>query len=239
MGSRRRALSLSLVLVAAGAAAMLVPPVRRLFHPLVVRVRGAYTVEQRVEQFDAARARLVGHFDRAGVAFPAARVVLLGLKAERRLEVYAGAADGALRRVASYDVLAASGEPGPKLREGDRQVPEGVYALESLNPNSRFHVALRVGYPNAFDREMARRDGRTKLGGDIMIHGGSASIGCLAVGDDAAEELFVLAATAGVRNVTVVLAPVDLRRRPLPAGLGEGWRRELYRRLGDRMAELQ
>ena len=72
-------------------------------------------------------------------------------------------------RLARYPIRAASGALGPKLREGDRQVPEGVYDIESLNPNSRFHVALRVGYPNAFDRQMAGREGRTALGGDIMI----------------------------------------------------------------------
>ena len=202
MGTTRRR-TLILTLGVAGVAvvtAFAVPPVRRLFHPLVVRVRGSYTTPQRLDEFTAARARLQSHFNRAGVAFPPARVVLLGLKDERRLEVYAGASDDALKHIADYPVLAASGSLGPKLREGDRQVPEGVYPLESLNPNSRFHVALRVGYPNAFDRDMAQRDARTNLGSDIMIHGGAASIGCLAMGDAAAEELFVLAALTGRRT---------------------------------------
>ena len=210
------------------AGALAVPPVRRLFHPIIVRVRGRYTVEQRVAQLSEARSRLRARFEAAGVAFPPARVVLLGLKDERRLEAYAAPGDDALRRVADYPVLAASGSLGPKLREGDRQVPEGVYPLESLNPSSRFHVALRVGYPSAFDREVAAREGRANLGGDIMIHGGAASIGCLAMGDPAAEELFVLAAAAGLENVTIVLSPVDLRHRPLPAELNGGWRTALY-----------
>jgi hypothetical protein len=71
-----------------------------------------------------------------------------------------------------------------------------------------------------------------------MIHGGSSSIGCLAMGDDAAEELFVLAAASGIENVTVILSPVDLRRRPLPAGLNEGWRADLYADLTARLARL-
>lgn len=127
---------------------------------------------------------------------------------------------------------------GPKLREGDRQVPEGVYPLESLNPNSRFHVALRVGYPNELDRQAGQQEGRGNLGGDIMIHGGSASIGCLAIGDPAAEELFVLAAAVGIENVTVVLSPLDLRHRPLPAGLGDGWRATLYGDVKEQLAQL-
>jgi hypothetical protein len=230
---------IALVVVALAGAALAVPPVRRLFHPLVVRVRGAHTVDQRLAEFTGATARLKSHFDRAGVAFPPARVVLLGLKDERRLEVYAGPPDGPLRHVVDYPVAAASGSLGPKLREGDWQVPEGVYPLESLNPNSRFHVALRVGYPNAFDRETAARDGRQNLGGDIMIHGGSASVGCLAMGDDAAEELFVLAARSGIGNVTIILSPLDLRTRPLPEGLGEGWKGELYARIRTRVEGLR
>ena len=186
-----------------------------------------------------ATARLKSHFERAGVAFPPARVVLLGLKDERRLEVYAGPADDAPRHVADYRVLAASGSLGPKLREGDWQVPKGVYPLESLNPDSRFHVALRVGYPDAFDRQMASRDGRQDLGGDIMIHGGSASVGCLAMGDAAAEELFVLAARAGKENVTIVLSPLDLRTRPLPQDLNDGRREELYAEINSQLAPLR
>ena len=236
--TRRNAVVAMGVVGGVAAAALSVPPVRRLFHPLVVRVRGSYTVEQRVAQFSEARARLEVHFRLSGVGFPPTRVVLLGLKDERRLEVYAAAAPDTFRRVTSYAVLAASGTLGPKLREGDRQVPEGVYGVESLNPNSRFHVSLRVDYPNAFDREAAAREGRDRLGGDIMIHGGAASVGCLAVGDASAEELFLLAATVGIANVTVVLSPVDLRTRPLPAGLDGGWRAELYRNIRARLATL-
>ena len=99
----------------------------------------------------------------------------------------------------------------PKLEEGDRQVPEGVYRLESLNPNSRFHLSVRLNYPNEFDRRMAKVDGRTKLGGDIMIHGNSVSVGCLAMGDDAAEDLFVLSALANKERVKIVISPTDFR----------------------------
>ena len=69
-----------------------------------------------------------------------------------------------------YPILAASGVLGPKLREGDKQVPEGIYGAEALNPNSKFHLSIRLNYPNTFDRRMAQSDGRTQLGGDIMIH---------------------------------------------------------------------
>jgi murein L,D-transpeptidase YafK len=109
-----------------------------------------------------------------------------------------------------------SGVLGPKLKEGDMQVPEGLYKVESLNPNSLYHLALRVNYPNSQDRLWGKQDGRSELGSDIMIHGKTCSIGCLAMGDEAAEDLFVLAAETGIDNVTIILSPVDFRTQGLP-----------------------
>lgn len=243
---KRPARKFGLIIVAVlavAACALAIPSVRRLFHPLAMRADTPKTVEDRLAEFTDARERVRVNFAKAGVPFPPARVVLLGLKDEKRLEVYAsGSADQSMRRVASYPIQAASGVAGPKLREGDKQVPEGVYPVELLNPNSRFHVALRVGYPSTFDRAMADQDGRTKngtpLGGDIMIHGGAESIGCLAMGDPVAEELFVLSALTGIENVTIVIAPMDLRTRELPSGLDEGWRREMYDAVRAQLAKL-
>jgi murein L,D-transpeptidase YafK len=108
---------------------------------------------------------------------------------------------------------------GPKLRQGDRQVPEGVYGVEALNPNSSFHLSLRLDYPNADDLRRAREADIADPGSDIMIHGNTCSIGCLAMGDEAAEDLFVLAAETGLANIKVILSPVDFRVRDLPENL--------------------
>ena len=129
--------------------------------------------------------------------------------------------DGTWQPVYRYPILKASGDAGPKLVEGDRQVPEGLYRIVSLNPNSRFHVSLRVGYPNDFDRAMAKADGRTTLGGDIMIHGKALSIGCLAVGDPAAEEFFVMAHSAGLHAIDLIIAPRDFRKPAMFAAVKE------------------
>lgn len=110
-----------------------------------------------------------------------------------------------------YHMTGFSGGPGPKLREGDGQIPEGVYGVECLNPNSAFHLSLKVSYPNEFDRAQALLDGRDNLGGDIMIHGGSASVGCIPIGNVAIEEVFCFAAAAGRKNVRVIIAPYDMR----------------------------
>lgn len=147
----------------------------------------------------------------SGLATPPNRIALLAFKAERFLEVWGGDSDGAMRFVCRYPILAASGGPGPKLREGDRQVPEGVYRIAVLNPMSRFHLSMGLDYPNAFDRARGAEDGRDNLGSDIYIHGGRASIGCLALGDPAIEELFWLVAQSGKENVDVIIAPNDAR----------------------------
>ncbi len=158
-----------------------------------------------------AEARLAAGFAAREVAYPPRAVTLIALKSEARLELWADAGDG-WRFVRSYLVQAASGRLGPKLREGDHQVPEGVYRIDALNPESRYHLSLRLDYPSAFDRARAGEDGRTRLGGDIMIHGGSVSDGCLPVGDREVEELFALTARIGTEHVEVVISPADLRR---------------------------
>jgi len=190
--------------------------------------RGKTTVAETVARYGpAVRQRLAAEFQRIGAEYPPGKMILVGLKRERLLEVWVSDPPKLLK---TYPILAASGTLGPKLREGDLQVPEGLYRIESLNPNSLYHLALRVDYPNEFDRAMGKRDGRDDLGCDIMIHGKDCSIGCLAMGDEAAEELFVLAAETGIDNVSVILSPVDFRIRELPAEMPEvpGWTPQLY-----------
>lgn len=200
------------------------------------------TVASRLAQYGpAARARMAGDFARAGITYPPQRVTFIALKDTGQLEVWAD--DGeAWRYIRTYAVQAASGGPGPKLRQGDQQVPEGIYQIDWLNPNSAYHLSLHVDYPNAADRARAAADARTTLGGDIMIHGDAVSIGCLAMGDRAAEDLFVLAADTGVQDgrVSAILAPTDLRRAParVPPG-APAWTADLYVELRDAMAAFQ
>ena len=199
------------------------------------------SVSSRLRQYGAVvHERLCPAFEEACVSYPPASVLLVGLKQERVLDVYARGKGQELMFIRRYPVLGASGEAGPKLREGDRQVPEGVYAIEELNPNSRFHLSLRVGYPNAFDRARAKEEGRSDLGGDIMIHGGSSSEGCLAIGDKAVEELFVLSADCGLANTRLVLSPVDFRKRELPLSCWSlaAWTEELYDSIRIELADL-
>jgi len=211
----------------------------RYGHALTTRIHGRHTVDDPLAQYGTtARERMRPYFDRAAVPYPPQHLVLVGVKQDRQLLVYVGDKSGEARFIRSYPVLGASGELGPKLREGDRQVPEGIYRIELLNPNSLFHLSLRIGYPNEFDRARAKEEGRTNLGGDIMIHGGRVSVGCLAMGDEAAEELFVLAAEAGIANIEVILCPVDFRRREMPPAdhVLPKWTDELYGKVRERIA---
>lgn len=188
----------------------------------------------------AARARLTPAFGAAGRAYPPRAVVLACFKAERQVELYAAGADGGPAFVRRYPILGVSGTIGPKLAEGDGQIPEGVYRIVHLNPSSTYHLSMQLDYPNAADRARARIDGRTRLGGYIMIHGGTASDGCLAMGDEAIEELFVLAADTGMHEVRAIVAPVDLRDGPLAPELFAvpEWVAELHGRLAAELARL-
>jgi len=181
-------------------------------------VQGRRTVGERLAQYgDSARRRLLPYFEKAHISYPPDRLVFVGVKQEKKLEVWACGANEQFKLIRTYPILGASGRLGPKLREGDRQVPEGIYRIEWLNPNSRYHLSMRINYPNEFDRACAKEENRTNLGGDIMIHGRSASIGCMAMGNEAAEDLFILAAETGIEKITVILTPVDLRTTELPA----------------------
>jgi hypothetical protein len=198
-------------------------------------------IERLGEISPAANKRLADKFSAAQASWPPADIGLVAIKDEKVLELHARSSGGAWTFIHRYPVLAASGSAGPKLRQGDQQVPEGVYGISFLNPDSRFHVSLRVNYPNTFDRQMAAKDGRSNLGGDIMIHGKNVSIGCLAIGDEAAEELFVLAARIGLPNIKLIIAPTDLRRDSAPASATAqpAWLPSLYTEVASSMSEFK
>ena len=116
-------------------------------------------------------------------------VFLRAFKEEKQLELWVRN-----RETGNYDlfrtwtIAAQCGGPGPKLAEGDGQVPEGFYFVPraALKPDSMFHLAFNIGYPNAYDRHHRR------TGSAIMIHGNQVSIGCLAMTDEKIEEIYTL-----------------------------------------------
>ncbi len=186
-----------------------------------------------------AEAKLRPAFEEAGLTYPPNQVALLAFKNEKNLELWAKDHDE-WKFVKSFPILAASGVAGPKLRQGDRQVPEGIYRIEGLNPNSGYRFSLKLNYPNDFDKQHAMSDGRSNLGGDIFIHGKELSAGCLALGDEVADQLFVLTSRVGKENVQVIIAPRDFRRGGVPvmSDLKPIWLPELYQEIDVRLKEF-
>jgi hypothetical protein len=146
-----------------------------------------------------------------GIPYPAAEVFMRVFKRERVLELWArpaGADRFALLR--EYPVCALAGEIGPKRRQGDNQTPEGFYEIDSFNPNSEYLLSLHVNYPNDSDRVLGNR---SNPGGAIFIHGGCKTIGCIAVTDEAIEELYWIAVEAravGQERIPVHIFPSRL-----------------------------
>lgn len=120
-------------------------------------------------------------------------VFIRAFKEERQLELFVKNGEtGKFELFRTYPIAAASGDLGPKLAEGDGQVPEGFYFVgpKAMNPNSQFHLSFNIGFPNTYDKA----HGRT--GSFIMIHGSNVSIGCLAMTDEKIEEIYTLADAA-------------------------------------------
>lgn len=208
---------------------------RSIWVPMYQKIAGKRTIEVVMAKYgNAAIRRLKPHFENAGIAWPPQSVMLLAIKDQMTLELWAET-DDQKTLIHTYPILAASGKAGPKLREGDRQVPEGVYAITALNPNSAYHLSMKLDYPNMFDQQQAEAGGRTNLGSNIFIHGKDRSVGCLAMGDPAIEELFALTVIVGKVHVQIAIAPTDPRQHDLAGNSTNSspWLNELYQQLTD------
>ncbi|MGH7552417.1 MAG: L,D-transpeptidase family protein [Longimicrobiales bacterium] len=150
-------------------------------------------------------------FRERGIPYPAEQIFLRVFKRERMLELWVRppSADQFVL-LKQYMICALQGDLGPKRGQGDGQTPEGFYEIDHFNPSSVYHLSLHVNYPNSSDRVLGRADG---LGGDIMIHGGCESIGCIAVTNEAIKELYwiaVEARAAGQARIPVHIFPARL-----------------------------
>ncbi|VAW84453.1 Glutamate synthase [NADPH] large chain [hydrothermal vent metagenome] len=204
---------------------------RAFWVPVYQKVVGKETVSSVIEKYgENAENRLKPYFDNVGISYPPKEVKLLAIKDEKKLELWASSKDG-FKKIKNYPVRAASGIAGPKLMEGDKQVPEGIYKIMGLNPNSSYHLSMKLNYPNEFDLYHANNEGRSNPGTNIFIHGKEVSIGCLAIGDSAIEELFTLVYKVGTKNTEVVISPSDPRKAPLFQTVGDEkpWIAKLYK----------
>ena len=207
--------------------------------PILKRLNKRETVESVIHKIEGeVSQRLKGVLQENGFETYPDQLLLVALKEERKLEVY-GENEGRYQLLKTYNFTAFSGKTGPKLKEGDRQIPEGIYQIAYLNPNSSYYLSMKVNYPNDFDRQKGMADGRTDLGSDIFIHGKSVTIGCIPIGDEAIEELFFLATKAINRGIKVIIGPRDFRiNSDFPVIEEISWEEELYEMIKQELENL-
>ena len=117
-----------------------------------------------------------------------APILIRIFKQESELEIWKQDRDGKFALLKTYPICRWSGELGPKIREGDRQAPEGFYTITpgQMNPNSAYYLSFDLGYPNAFDRSLGR------TGAQLMVHGDCSSRGCYSMTDEQIAEIYAL-----------------------------------------------
>ena len=220
-----RAITLILIIALAGAGYyLLTPHGRELIDRVTINLtRADYQARFRsgatlpgTPDLDRIDQRLAAHGVKLGVP-----VYIRIFKLESELELWVEK-DGHFVHFATYPICLWSGRLGPKLREGDRQAPEGFYtvAAEQLNPNSRMHRSFSLGFPNLFDQA----HGRT--GSFLMVHGGCASIGCYAVTDPAVDEIWRMVTAAlnqGQPRFPVHVFPFRMTERNIKLRRGSKW----------------
>jgi murein L,D-transpeptidase YafK len=131
---------------------------------------------------------LLRHFQKASLTLGSAIFIRI-FKESHELEIWVKGNDETFKLLKTYPIACFSGTLGPKRREGDRQAPEGFYTVSParMNPNSSFHLAFDIGYPNRYDQVHKR------TGSAIMVHGGTVSVGCFAMTDSSIEEIYTIA----------------------------------------------
>jgi murein L,D-transpeptidase YafK len=193
-------------------------------------MKGKETVESRILKIEkGAWNRLEQSMKVAGFSedYPK-EIMLVAFKEERILQMY-GLKDEVVKLIKEYPFTAFSGEFGPKIKEGDKQIPEGIYKVEYLNANSSYYLSIKVNFPNSFDQLKTSFEDVRDMGGDIFIHGKAATIGCIPIGDEAIEEVFLVTQKAFNKEVKVIISPRDFRVNPLyPKIEGIDWENELY-----------
>jgi murein L,D-transpeptidase YafK len=131
-----------------------------------------------------------------GISTASYDLFIRAFKTEKTLEIWAkNKNESTYKLIKTYAHCASSGVLGPKRRSGDKQTPEGFYTVDLFNPTSNYYLSFRISYPNASDKIFADP---INPGDNIFIHGNCVTIGCIPVGDDAIDEIYLLAAKAKV-----------------------------------------
>lgn len=152
-------------------------------------------------------------FKARGLKYPCKDIYIRSFKSSNDMELWARDNDTSeYTLVKNYRICALSGVLGPKRYEGDRQVPEGLYFIEDFNPKSDFYLSLLINYPNYSDMVLGNKE---KPGGDIYIHGGCVTVGCMPLTDPVIQEIYTLCLNAklsGQNYIPVHIFPTRFNR---------------------------
>jgi murein L,D-transpeptidase YafK len=156
------------------------------------------------------------YFDKQDLSQQNYSLFIRAFKKEMKLEVWVKPKDNEKFTILhTYDFCTTSGVYGPKRKDGDLQIPEGVYYINHFNPLSNFHLSLGISYPNESDKILSDKN---KPGGAIYIHGNCVTVGCIPITDDKIKELYILAVDArngGQDKIPVHIFPTKLSKRKL------------------------
>lgn len=202
---------------------------RKLYIPLFNKIKGRETVQSIINNIEKdVKIRLQSNLNDARFQYPPANITLIAYKEQKVLEVYGQDTLGP-RLIKSYPFTAYSGQLGPKLQKGDKQIPEGIYKIEYLNPNSTYYLSLKINFPNSFDLEKSSLPDKSQIGNDIFIHGKALTVGCIPIGDEAIEEVFWLVHHAYQNEVKVIISPRNFTLiAEYPSIENINWENELY-----------
>lgn len=152
-------------------------------------------------------------FEAKGFNYSSSEILIRVFKAHNEFEVWAKNKDtDTFSLFKKYSVCALSGVLGPKRWEGDRQVPEGYYFISDFNPRSDFYLSMLVSYPNYSDLILGNK---TVPGGDIYVHGGCSTVGCLPMTDVGIQEIYTLCLNSrlnGQTNIPIQIYPVRFNK---------------------------
>jgi murein L,D-transpeptidase YafK len=199
----------------------IVEPKKTLFLTLIVflgffmEILGQVTYKKEQEKMERVKVaynetfvKMDQLFSSKGVQITKCDIFIRAFKQERKVEIYAkNKNDESFVKVVSYDFCMLSGELGPKRKQGDNQVPEGVYYIDRFNPWSNFYLSLGINYPNIYDNAVNTKG---NPGGDIFIHGNCVSVGCIPITDEFIKELYVIcleAQNSGQSKIPVHIFP--------------------------------
>lgn len=214
---------------------------RSIYMPVFNKNKGKETIETILSKIESKvweRLELKLGISGFKMDFPK-EIIIVAFKEERILQVYTKDYSG-VKLLKEYPFTAYSGSLGPKLKDGDRQIPEGIYKVEYLNPNSLYYLSLKINYPNEFDKSKTKFASIEEMGKDIFIHGKAATIGCIPIGDEAIEEVFVLTQKAMNNEVKVIISPRDFRKKDhFPEIENIDWEHELYTSIKEELHKLQ